>query len=1662
MSQILPIQFQEVLQLAAIGISQASIGFNTCTLQSDHYVCVRETNNEGGQSQVAIVDLHNGNNVLRRNITADSAIMNPVQNIIALRASGRTLQVFDLDKKAKLKSHVVDQDVEFWTWINNATIGIVTNSSIYHWDVFDSAQTVPVKITDRNVALNDNQIINYILDKDGKWSVLIGISQQQGRIAGTMQLYSLDRKQSQIIEGHAATFARFRLEGASEDSKLFAFAVRTATGAKLHVVEIDAPASALKYTKKAVDIQFPPEATNDFPVGLQVSAKYGVLFVVTKYGFIHLYDLDSGSLIFMNRISSETVFTTSTYESSSGIVAINRKGQVLTIAVDENTIIPYIRDYLSNISLAISLASRAGLGGADDLYVQQFSQLIQTGQYSEAAKVAATSPRGILRTPQTIEQFKHLPAVPGQASPILQYFGTLLDKGTLNKHESLELARPVLLQNKKALLEKWLKENKLECSEELGDIVHGHDTTLALSVYLRANVPAKVVACFAETGQFEKILPYCNKAGYSPDFAVLLQNIVRINPEKGAEFASELAAHEGGSLVDINKVFDIFLSQNMIQQATAFLLDALKADLPEQGGLQTRLLEVNLVSAPQVADAILGNDMFHHYDRKRIATRCEQAGLFQRALEHYDDIADIKRVIVHTNALNPDWLVAYFGSKLSVEQSFDALREMIRVNIRQNLQVVIQIVIKYSDLLGAQRIISLFEEFKSFEGLYYYLQSTVNLTQDPDVVLKYIQSAAQIGQLTEVERVARDNQVYNPEKVKNFLKEAKLSDQLPLIIVCDRFNFVHDLVLYLYQNQQFQFIETYVQQVNPSRAPEVIGGLIDVDCDESIIKKLLTSIAGKVPIEELVHEVEQRNRLKLILPFLESAQQAGSQDTALYNALAKIYIDSNNNPEKFLKENNLYDSREVGAYCEKRDPYLAFIAYEKGQNDLELVKITNENSMFKHQARYLVSRADEELWSAVLDEANIHRRQLIDQVVATAVPESSSPEDVSVAVKSFMAADLPVELIELLEKIILEPSPFNENENLQNLLILTAIKADKAKVIDYIHRLDNYDAADIAQIAIDNGLYEEAFEIFKKQKSHKEAVGVLVDHILSLDRAEQYAEKVDLPEVWSNVGRAQLNGLRISDAIDSYIRANDASNYQEVIEISSHAGKDEELIKFLKLARKNIREPVIDSQLLLSYARTNKLPEFEELLDGPNVANIEQVGDTLFEEQNYDAAKVLYRSVSNWAKLASTLVFLGDYQAAVDSARKAGSVKVWKQVNEACIAKREFRLAQICGLNLIVHAEELQALVKSYENQGYFDELIALLEQGLGLERAHMGMFTELAILYSKYHPERMMEHLKLFWSRINIPKAIRACEDAHLWPELVFLYCHYDEWDNAALVIMERAADAFEHSAFKDIIVKVANLEIYYRAINFYLAEHPPLLTDLLTSLTPRIDVSRVVKMFQKSDNLPLIKPFLAAVQSQNVKAVNDAYHDLLIEEENYKALRDSVDSFDNFEPLELAKRLEEHDLIFFRQIAARIYRNNKRWAQSIELSKNDKLYKDAIETAAVSGKPEVAEELLRYFVDVGNKECYAALLYTGYELIDEDLVSELAWRQQLSDFTQPYFINKRREQHIKLKALESFVEEQRQKIKTEQATVESTPILGGGLIGNRLMLTQGQTGGF
>ncbi|CAL9044685.1 unnamed protein product [Musa banksii] len=1623
-----PIAMREVLTLPSLGINPQFVTFTHVTMESDKYICVRET---APQNSLVIIDMSMPMQPLRRPITADSALMNPNAKILALKAQlqGSTqdhLQIFNIDQKTKIKSHQMPEQVVFWKWINLKMLGIVTQTSVYHWSIEGEGE--PVKMFDRAANLTNNQIINYRCDPSEKWLVLIGIApgapERPQLVKGHMQLFSVEQQRSQALEAHAASFASFKAAGKENPSTLVCFASKTTNAgqiaSKLHVIELGAqPGCKPGFTKKQADLFFPPDFADDFPVAMQISQKYSLIYVITKLGLLFVYDLETATAVYRNRISPDPIFLTSEASTVGGFYAINRRGQVLLATVNEATIVPFVSGQLNNLELAVSLAKRGNLPGAENLVVQRFHELFSQTKYKEAAELAAESPKGILRTPETVAKFQSVPVQSGQTPPLLQYFGTLLTRGKLNAFESLELSRLVVNQNKKNLLENWLAEDKLECSEELGDLVKTVDNDLALKIYIKARCTPKVVAAFAERREFDKILIYSKQVGYTPDYLFLLQTILRSDPQGAVNFSLMMSQMEGGCPVDYNTITDLFLQQrNMIREATAFLLDVLKPNLPEHAFLQTKVLEINLVTYPNVADAILANGMFSHYDRPRIAQLCEKAGLYIRALQHYTELPDIKRVIVNTHAIEPQALVEFFGT-LSSEWALECMKDLLLVNLRGNLQIIVQTAKEYSEQLGVDACIQLFEQFKSYEGLYFFLGSYLSSSEDPDIHFKYIEAAAKTGQIKEVERVTRESNFYDPEKTKNFLMEAKLPDARPLINVCDRFGFVPDLTHFLYTNNMLRYIEGYVQKVNPGNAPMVVGQLLDDECPEDFIKGLILSVRSLLPVEPLVAECEKRNRLRLLTQFLEHLVSEGSQDVHVHNALGMIIIDSNNNPEHFLTTNPYYDSRVVGKYCEKRDPTLAVVAYRRGQCDDELINVTNKNSLFKLQARYVVERMDADLWEKVLVPENDYRRQLIDQVVSTALPESKSPEQVSAAVKAFMTADLPHELIELLEKIVLQNSAFSGNFNLQNLLILTAIKADPSRVMDYVNRLDNFDGPAVGEVAVEAQLYEEAFAIFKKFNLNVQAVNVLLDNIQSIERAVEFAFRVEEDDVWSQVAKAQLREGLVSDAVESFIRADDATQFLDVIRAAEDANIYHDLVKYLLMVRQKIKEPKVDGELIYAYAKIDRLGEIEEFILMPNVANLQNVGDRLFDDALYEAAKIIFTFISNWAKLASTLVKLRQFQGAVDAARKANSSKTWKEVCFACVDAEEFRLAQICGLNIIIQVDDLEEVSDYYQNRGCFNELISLMESGLGLERVHMGIFTELGVLYARYRPDKLMEHIKLFSTQLNIPKLIRVCDEQQHWKELTYLYIQYDEFDNAATTIMNHSPDAWDHMQFKDVVVKVANVELYYKAVHFYLQEHPDLINDLLHVLALRVDHTRVVDIMRKAGHLHLVKPYMVAVQSNNVAAVNEALNKIYVEEEDYDRLRESVDMHDNFDQIGLAQRIEKHELLEMRRIAAYIYKKAGRWKQSIALSKKDNLYKDAMETCSQSGDRELSEELLVYFIEQGKKECFASCLFICYDLIRPDVAVELAWTNNMLDFAFPYLLQFIREYTSKVDEL-------------------------------------------
>ena len=912
-------------------------------MESEKYICIREDGAQG--ASLTVVDLTNNNEVSRIPMSAESTIMNPESKMVALR-KGTALQVFNLDTKSKVCSFKLpdNNNVVFWCWIDPKTIAIVTQSSVFHWSI--EGESNPRKVMDRHPNLAQCQIINYRVSPDQKWCMLVGIGKgAENSVAGTIQLYSVDNKKSQVIAGHCGGF--INVDNQTAKGQLFTFIMKEGPKphCKFQATEIG---KAGGFKVKPVEFAFPNEAANDFPVCMEIDDNRALAYVMTKMGYVYMFDIMTGTLLFRSRISPEPIFLT-TKVATGGIIGLTSgKGGIIKVTLNEANLVPFVMNGLKMTPLALDLACRLGLPGADDIFMNQFSAMMQQGNIKGAAHVAYKSPKNLIRNENTIRKLQQMPAAPGQQPPFVAYIGAILEQGRLNEIETIEFCKIILQQGKKQIIEKWVKEDKITCSEALGDMVAMQDARLAMAIYFKGKCHEKVVASLVRAQQYEKVLQYCKQNDYHPDYNALIRNMVSQDPKAAEGFAKMLAQTQSDK-IDVQAIADTFYTMGLVQECTGFLLEVLqkRGDLPEDAALQTRVLEINLTSGnTQVADAILSNKMFSHFDKEKIAELCERAGLYQAALSLYTDIDAIKRVVVNTHMIKPEFLVQYIG-ELPPEQAIEVLRTLMSYN-SSNVRLVVQVAQKYSEHIGVDALINLFEEFSSTEGLFYFLGAIAYTSTDGNVQLKFIEAATKMGQFKEVERMCREGSAYDPKEVKAFLIDANLPDPLALIHLCNRFDMIEDMTQYLYEQHLTKYIEAFVQKVAPAKTPVIIGKLIDMDASEDFIQSLLNSVMAMCPIAPLVDVCESRNRLRMIQPWLEARLREGSTDPELHNAIGKIYISNNQNAQEFLLKDAYYDSKVIGQFCEKVDPFLAFLAYRRanGACDDDLIRVTNENGLF--------------------------------------------------------------------------------------------------------------------------------------------------------------------------------------------------------------------------------------------------------------------------------------------------------------------------------------------------------------------------------------------------------------------------------------------------------------------------------------------------------------------------------------------------------------------------------------------------------------------------------------------------------------------------------------------------------------------------------------------
>lgn len=320
-------------------------------------------------------------------------------------------------------------------------------------------------------------------------------------------MYNDSKKLSQLIEGHASAFFHIKSSTSQYFHSIFAFASRNGKNEmKIQFIEIDSNESYPSFQKRVVDLPLDKIADNDFPISVQFDTKLQLVLVYTKFGLVYVIEPYYGTCILSEICSESPIFLVTSSTDNNQHFYFNRKGDLINCQLDLTHLFSHCLSLGPEFYLtAGKIADNIPTEEQQKLYLSEFDLLKNSGKHIEALLLVAKSSKSFLRTFEYLSSIKDFPHVNG-TSAILEYFAIILDEASLNEVESLELAQLTIKKGKLDILKKWMSEDKIFCTVQLGKLVLEYgDISLALEIFKKSDSKEMISTCFAILGQFDEL-----------------------------------------------------------------------------------------------------------------------------------------------------------------------------------------------------------------------------------------------------------------------------------------------------------------------------------------------------------------------------------------------------------------------------------------------------------------------------------------------------------------------------------------------------------------------------------------------------------------------------------------------------------------------------------------------------------------------------------------------------------------------------------------------------------------------------------------------------------------------------------------------------------------------------------------------------------------------------------------------------------------------------------------------------------------------------------------------------------------------------------------------------------------------------------------------------
>jgi clathrin heavy chain len=168
------------------------------------WLCVREVTDIDAND--VIVEIQGGCSVARNRMKADTAVMHPRCNVVALRDAS-VLEAFYMQERARLKaSQLPDgQVVDYWRWIDEETLAFVAGSSTFHWPL-NPRQADPAPVFQLQPPLGSDGIMNYAAAQDHQWCAIYALVPANDQTVGKVQLFCRQRNASPVTDAYTPAF----------------------------------------------------------------------------------------------------------------------------------------------------------------------------------------------------------------------------------------------------------------------------------------------------------------------------------------------------------------------------------------------------------------------------------------------------------------------------------------------------------------------------------------------------------------------------------------------------------------------------------------------------------------------------------------------------------------------------------------------------------------------------------------------------------------------------------------------------------------------------------------------------------------------------------------------------------------------------------------------------------------------------------------------------------------------------------------------------------------------------------------------------------------------------------------------------------------------------------------------------------------------------------------------------------------------------------------------------------------------------------------------------------------------------------------------------------------------------------------------------------------